>query len=75
MVARIPAGETFTSQAMSINVPATAPDSITLLLDISKVYYHRGKTDQVEMTGLSTSRDISLAETSYYGELICDLPN
>ncbi|MGD9159838.1 MAG: fibronectin type III domain-containing protein, partial [Desulfobacteraceae bacterium] len=68
-VARIPAGETFASGPLTINVPLNAPDNITILLDISKVYYHRGRSDQVVMEGLSGTHDISLVETSYYGVL------
>jgi len=68
-VARIGAGETFTSDLTEIPVPASAPDDVTLQLAISHIYYHQGKEDQVRMNGLSSSHDITLMETSYYGEI------
>ncbi|MCP4898641.1 MAG: hypothetical protein GY906_16840, partial [bacterium] len=68
-VARIPAGETFASDWMTLSVPANAPDRVILHLSISNIYYHQGKLDQVSMTGLSTTHELSLLETSYYGKI------
>jgi len=68
-VARIGAGETFTSDLTEIPVPASAPDDVTLQLAVSHIYYHQGKEDQVKMNGLTSSHDITLMETSYYGEV------
>jgi len=68
-VARIPQGEFFTSGPMDIPVPANAPDHVKILLDISHIYFHQGKTDQVKMDGLKNTRAITLIDTSYYGEV------
>ncbi|MCP4691071.1 MAG: hypothetical protein GY859_23685, partial [Desulfobacterales bacterium] len=68
-VARIPAGETFTSDWTTLSVPANAPDRLIIHLSISNIYHHHGKPDQVTMTGLSTTHEVSLLETSYYGEV------
>ena len=68
-VARIGAGETFTAGTTTIDVPANAPDDVTLRLTIDKVHYHLGRDTQVTMDGLSTTHDITLAETSYTGQL------
>ncbi|MCP4694998.1 MAG: hypothetical protein GY859_43625, partial [Desulfobacterales bacterium] len=38
-------------------------------LSISNIYYHQGKSDQVVMTGLSTTHEVSLVDTSYFGEV------
>ncbi|MEJ2048149.1 MAG: hypothetical protein P8X92_10170, partial [Dehalococcoidia bacterium] len=68
-VARIPANQTFTSDPITIPVPANAPDDVTVLLDIAKIYYHQGKEDQVKMDGLSTTHEVTLVDTAYYGEI------
>ncbi|MCK4542700.1 MAG: RHS domain-containing protein [Spirochaetales bacterium] len=68
-VARIPAGGTFTSASMDIDVPANAPDNVTIQLEITKIYFHHGRTDQVEMNGLTGTHQVTLVETSYYGEV------
>ncbi|MCP4685472.1 MAG: hypothetical protein GY867_08480, partial [bacterium] len=66
-VARIPAGQIFSSGPTTLTLPATTPDNVTVLLDLSSIYYHHGKTEQVQMGGLSTTHDVTLVETSYYG--------
>ena len=73
-VARIAAGSVFTSAPVDITIPANAPDEVILKLVITRVYYHLGKTAQVTMNGLATTQDISLADTSYYGEVISISP-
>ncbi len=66
-VARIDAGDVFTSQAIEIDVPATAPDAITVLLSITDVYHHKGRDTEVRMKGLATTHAVTLVETSYTG--------
>ena len=73
-VARIPAGGSFTSAPVELAVPSTAPENVQILLEISNVHYHLGSADQVSMQGLSTTRDISLVDTSYYGEVLSATP-
>ncbi len=68
-VARIAAGSIFTSAPVDITIPANTPDEVILKLLITRVYYHLGKTGQVIMDGPATTQDISLADTSYYGEI------
>ncbi len=66
-VARIDAGDVFTSQAIDMDVPATAPDAITVLLSIADVYHHKGRDTEVRMKGLATTHAVTLVETSYTG--------
>ncbi|CAB1059836.1 hypothetical protein D1BOALGB6SA_4601, partial [Olavius sp. associated proteobacterium Delta 1] len=66
-VARIPAGEIFTSDLIAMNVPVNAPDAVSIRLAVGTIYHHQGQTDQVAMNGLSTTHDIYLIDTSYYG--------
>lgn len=73
-VARIAAGETFTSDLMSMPVPANAPDNIILRQDIDHVFYHQGQATQVKMDGLSTTHAVTLVDTAYYGELLDTTP-
>ncbi len=73
-VARIPAGATFTSALFEMPIPATAPDQVTVRLNISTIYHHQGRTDQISMTGLSTTHQVSLVDTSYFGEITAVTP-
>ncbi len=68
-VARIPAGETYTSDMISIPVPANAPDNVIVRLEIDQVYYHQGQATQVKMDGLSTTHAVTLVDTAYFGEV------
>ncbi|MBW2681835.1 MAG: hypothetical protein JRD01_14020, partial [Deltaproteobacteria bacterium] len=72
--ARIPAGETFTSDAIDIPVPASAPDHVILKLAVDNIYYHQGQTTQVRMDGLATTHPVTLIDTAYYGEVTSILP-
>jgi RHS repeat-associated protein len=73
-VARIGVGETFTSDAIAIPVPANAPDDVTIRLDIANVYYHQDQATQVTMEGLSTTHQIAMVDTTYYGEVTNIVP-
>ncbi|MGD8294450.1 MAG: hypothetical protein PVF37_22245, partial [Desulfobacterales bacterium] len=43
-------------------------------LDISNIYYHQGQKTQVTMKGLSTTHDLALVDTAYYGEVTDIVP-
>ena len=69
-VARIPAGETYTSAWMSLDVPASAPDTIDVTLEVDKLHYHLGKDDAESINvGIQSSQSIGLIETPYYAEI------
>jgi hypothetical protein len=68
-VARVGAGETFTSDFITMTVPANAPDDVTIRLEISHVYYHQGQTTQVTLKGLSSTHQLAMVDTTYYGEV------
>ncbi len=69
-VARISKGAIFTSDTVELQIPAATPDHLTLELDIAQVHYHLGEPDQISMQGLSTTHDVSLIDTTYWGELL-----
>ncbi|MEX1347818.1 MAG: right-handed parallel beta-helix repeat-containing protein, partial [Desulfobacterales bacterium] len=73
-VARIGVGQTFTSDFITLPVPANAPDDVTLRLDIANVYYHQDQTTQVTMKGLSSTHQIAMVDTAYYGEVANMVP-
>ena len=50
-----------------MTVPANAPDDVTIRLEISRVYYHQGQTTQVTMKGLSSTHQLAMVDTTYYG--------
>ena len=69
-VARIQAGTSFSSNSVALKVPVNAPDNLKIRLRVDHIYYHSGQTDQITMQGLSTTREVTLTETSYYARII-----
>ena len=68
-VARIPSGGVFVSDPIELAVPSSAPDESVVQLAISKIHYHCGKSEHVEISGLTANRQISLVETVYSGDV------
>ncbi|MFT5429744.1 MAG: fibronectin type 3 domain-containing protein, partial [Myxococcota bacterium] len=68
-VARIPAGESWTSAVTSVPVPIGAPDIVVLKAVIDKVHYHVGKPDHVEIPGINSTVEFSLVDAAYYAEV------
>ncbi len=73
-VARIPAGAIFTSAPLEIDVPANAPDDLTIKFSMASLYYHQGRASQVKMAGFSTTHPVTLVDTTYYGEIVSIAP-
>nr|WP_320192686.1 right-handed parallel beta-helix repeat-containing protein [uncultured Desulfobacter sp.] len=74
IVADIGAGESFESNTMTIDVPSDAPDELAVSLKISSIYSSLGDEQAVQMDGVQTSREISLVDTAYYGEILSITP-
>jgi uncharacterized membrane protein YgcG len=68
-VARIPSGASYTSDEFAINVPAAAPNTINVRLEVDKIHYHLGQADHVAIKGTGSEKSVSLADTSYFGEI------
>ena len=73
-VARIPAGSKFTSASMLLTIPVSAPDLVTVQLAIAAIYYRQGQDNQVKMSGITATHEVSMADTSYYGEVVSITP-
>ncbi|MDA8142164.1 MAG: fibronectin type III domain-containing protein [Desulfobacteraceae bacterium] len=73
-VARIPAGAIFTSAEQQIPIPPNAPEAVVIRLAIANVHHHLGREDHVVMEGLGTTRQLSMVETAYYGEVFSVSP-
>ena len=73
-VARITKGSIFTSEPMDLFIPANAPDTVYVRLEIDNIFYHLGQPDEVKMDGTQTRQEISLEDTSYDGHLVSILP-
>ncbi|KPV40174.1 hypothetical protein AN478_08555 [Thiohalorhabdus denitrificans] len=68
-VARIPAGETFTTDWQPMAVPSEAPDEVTLAAKVDRVHYNLGEPSAASMAGPSSRKDLSLVSTAYKGEV------
>ena len=73
-VARIPAGESFTSSWFEMEVPAAVPDDALLMVEIDHIHYHLGELDKATIGGIKSYKQIHLVDTSYYGELVSISP-
>jgi len=68
-VARMAAGSLFTSDAVDVAIPGTAPTDIFVQLEIDQLHYHVGQADQVDIPGVTSRQAVSLVDTAYYGEV------
>lgn len=68
-VARIPAGANYVSDLFSLNVPGTSPNSIRVRLEVDKLRYHTGQSDEVIIAGRGSEKVVSLMDTAYLGEV------
>jgi hypothetical protein len=68
-VARIPARGSFTSEAMNISVPSSAPDNVTVQVEVDNIRYRLGTPEAVTVPGLSSRQQASLLQTPYYAEV------
>lgn len=69
VIARIPAGGSFSSEPTLISIPSGVPDQLRVRLVIDQLSYHQTREDQVVMQGLSGEFPVSLVDTSYFGEI------
>lgn len=68
-VARIPAGTSYVSDVFTLNVPASSPNSVRVKLEVDKLRYHTGQSDEVVIAGRGSERTVSLLDTAYFGEV------
>lgn len=68
-VARIPAGSRFDSEWFDLSIPGSAPDLISIVLEVDKLHYHLGQPDAISIGGLQARQAVTLIDTSYLGEL------
>ena len=73
-VARIPAGQEFTSGPVTLPIPETAPMRVAIQIEIDEIHYHLDQADGVTLAGMSAKRATSLIETPYTGEVITVSP-
>ncbi len=73
-VAKIDPGEIFTSDAVQIRVPAAITDTARVELAIDRIHYGTGSDSEVSMSGLTQVRELTLVDTSYYGQILSVSP-
>ena len=73
-VARLTARASFTSDPMDLAVPAAAPDSVTVQLEVDRIHYRLGTPETVSIAGLKGRQATSLSDTPYYGEITSITP-
>jgi RHS repeat-associated protein len=73
-VARIQPGSLFTSEPVELPVPLSAPDRVIVRMDVAHTHFHLGKPEHTAMDGISGSREVTLIDTPYSGEVTAVSP-
>ena len=69
VIARIAAGQQFISDWSEVLLPATTPETVVLEFTASRLSYHKGRADQVVISGLSNSVQLNTQDTPYLAEI------
>ena len=73
-VARVAANQSFVSQWLDFDVPAAAPDTAQLVLEIDNIYRDVGQANVVTLKGTNTTRELSLTSAPYYANNVVITP-
>lgn len=73
-VARIPAGQSFVSEPVTLAVPADAPETLFARVLVDQIHYNLDSQNHVAIPGVQNRREISLKETSYTAEVTAVTP-
>ncbi|HSX88639.1 MAG TPA: Ig-like domain-containing protein, partial [Pseudomonas sp.] len=68
-VARVGAYDVLETGPFSISVPQAAPDRVRLRLEADFLHYQTALPGELKIGGLRSSRELTLVETPYYGEI------
>ncbi|MDF2076723.1 Ig-like domain-containing protein, partial [Pseudomonas mendocina] len=68
-VARVGAYDVLETGPFSINVPAAAPDQVRVRLEADFLHYQSALPSELRIAGLRSSRELSLVEVPYQGEI------
>jgi RHS repeat-associated protein len=64
-VLRLAPGAEFVSAPIALAVPAAAPDSVRLRVELDKLHYHYGEENHVALAGVTAVRALSLVAPPY----------
>ncbi len=65
VVARVPAGASFTSAWISLPIPQSAPNDVVVVMEIDSFHYHLGESDHVAIGGMQSTQAGLLVDTVY----------
>ncbi|WP_162493019.1 hypothetical protein [Pseudomonas sp. BMS12] len=68
-VARVGAQESLEIGPISMSVPAASPERVRIRLVADRIHHLTGQPGELVLPGLSTSRETTLIDTAYVGEL------
>ena len=74
-VARIEAGDRFESEWFDLVIPPSAPDNISIVLEVDQLHYHLSQPDVISVAGLQSRQSIVLVETAYSGDITAISPS
>ncbi|WP_139271161.1 Ig-like domain-containing protein [Atopomonas hussainii] len=68
-VARVGAFDVLEAGPFTMQVPAAAPEKVRLRLEADFLHYQTALPSELVIAGLRSSRELTLVETPYYGEI------
>ncbi|XXF08322.1 hypothetical protein J3Q00_20425 [Pseudomonas sp. D2-3] len=68
-VARVGARDVLETGPFSLSVPAAAPDKVRVRLEVDLLHYQTALPGELTIGGLRSSRELTLVETPYYGDI------
>jgi large repetitive protein len=66
-VIQLPAGASVTTPAVNLTVPANLGASVTVQAQIDHIYYDRGQSDEVDLSGLQAVQNVATTQVPYSG--------
>lgn len=73
-VARIQPGEAYTSEWFLLPIPASAPNSVRIQVEIDQFHYQLGQPGQVSIPGMQSGLTVLLSDTAYTADITTIAP-
>ncbi|MCG7883384.1 MAG: fibronectin type III domain-containing protein [Candidatus Thiodiazotropha taylori] len=73
-VARIQPGEAYTSEWFLLPIPASAPNSVRIQVEIDQFHYQLGQPEQVSIPGMQSGLAVLLSDTAYTADITSIAP-
>ncbi|PUB87479.1 MAG: hypothetical protein DBP00_09010 [gamma proteobacterium symbiont of Ctena orbiculata] len=73
-IARVQPGEAYTSAWFLLPIPASAPDSVRIQVQVDQFHYQFGQPGQVSIPGIESGLPVMLSDTAYTADITAITP-